>query len=79
MHVHTIQSYGEVLRTKGQQNNQQPEEAWKDTSFCLLQLVNALKTLQAQGIEEVPLSLSSFVLCREIDRDTHYRLYVLQG
>lgn len=76
MHVHTLQSYGEVLKTKLAQNS---DEAYKDTNFILLQLVNALKTLQAQGIEELPLSLSTFVLCREIDKDSHYRLYILQG
>lgn len=76
MQVHTFQTYGELLKTKSSQNS---DEAWKDTNFILLQLVNALKTLQAQGIEEIPLSLSTFVLCREIDKDTHSRLYVLQG
>lgn len=76
MHVHTLQSYGEVLKTKLATNS---DEAYKDTNFILLQLVNALKTLQAQGIEELPLSLSTFVLCREIDKDSHYRLYILQG
>ncbi|GJQ86222.1 hypothetical protein Trydic_g8923 [Trypoxylus dichotomus] len=76
MQVHTFQSYGELLKTRIAQNN---EDVWKDTNFILLQLVNALKTLQAQGIEELLLSLSPFVLCKEVDKDTHYRLYVLQG
>ncbi|KAK9737181.1 hypothetical protein QE152_g10884 [Popillia japonica] len=87
MQVHTFQTYGELLKTKSSQNSDEAwkdtnfilDEAWKDTNFILLQLVNALKTLQAQGIEEIPLSLSTFVLCREIDKDTHSRLYVLQG
>lgn len=75
MQVNTIQSFGEMLKNKSQTN----EEVWKDGSFILLQLVNALKVLQAQGIEELPLSLTSFVLCREVDKDVNYRLCVLQG
>lgn len=47
--------------------------------FGLLQLINALKLLQAQGIEELPLSLTSFILCRDMERDVHNRLCVLQG
>lgn len=75
MQVNTIQSFGEMLKVKSHTQ----DDTWKDGSFVLLQLVNALKVLQAQGTEELPLSLTSFVLCREIDKDTHYRLCVLQG
>lgn len=75
MQVNTIQSYGEMLKTKSHTQ----DDTWKDGSFVLLQLVNALKTLQAQGIEELSLSLTSFVLSREVDKDVHYRLCVLQG
>ncbi|XP_044263078.1 uncharacterized protein LOC123010332 isoform X1 [Tribolium madens] len=75
LQVSTIQSYGESLK-KGTQTL---EEAWKDASFVMLQLVNALKILQAQGIEELSLSLNSFVLCKEMDKDSHLRLCVLQG
>lgn len=64
-----------MLKTKSHTQ----DDTWKDGSFILLQLVNALKMLQAQGIEELPLSLTSFVLCREVDKDVHYRLFVLQG
>ncbi|XP_050304024.1 titin [Anthonomus grandis grandis] len=74
LQVHTIESYGEHLRTKSEQ-----EENWRDGFFVMLQLVNALKVLQAQGIEELPLSLSSFVLTKEVDRESHFRLCILQG
>lgn len=67
LHVDTIRSYGSSLSG---------EEHWRDASFVLLQLVNGLKLLQAQGIEEASRSLSSFVLCRE-DRDPQPRLCVL--
>jgi hypothetical protein len=72
MQVDTIQTYGTMLRSKAPE-----EEQWRDGSFVLLQLVNGLKTLQAQGIEEAPLSLSTFVLCRE-ERDPQPRLCILQ-
>jgi hypothetical protein len=59
---------------------------WKDTNneganreplFVLLQLINALKSLQARGIEDANKSLNDVVLCRE-DKDICYRLYLLQ-
>lgn len=75
LQVNTIQSYSEVLQSKMLTN----EETWKDSNFVMLQLVNALKTLQAQGIEELPLSLNSFVLCKDMDKDSNHRLCVLQG
>lgn len=75
MQINTIQSFSEMLKTKSHTQ----DDTWKEGSFVLLQLVNALKMLQAQGIEELPLSLTSFILCREIDKDVHYRLCVLQG
>ncbi|XP_018576497.1 uncharacterized protein LOC108915033 [Anoplophora glabripennis] len=75
LQVNTIESFSEVLKTKAQNH----EDMWKDANFVMLQLVNALKTLQAQGIEELPLSLNCFVLCKDVDRDTHHRLCVLQG
>ncbi|XP_056642983.1 uncharacterized protein LOC130449285 isoform X1 [Diorhabda sublineata] len=73
LQINTIQTYGEILRTKSQ------EESWRDSNFVMLQLVNALKTIQAQGIEEVPLSLHTFVLCKDMDKEGHHRLCVLQG
>lgn len=73
MQVDTIQTYGTMLRSKAPE-----EEQWRDGSFVLLQLVNGLKTLQAQGIEEAPSSLSNFILCRE-ERDPQPRLCILQA
>lgn len=75
LQVNTIQTYSEVLQSKMLSN----EETWKDSNFIMLQLVNALKTLQAQGIEELPMSLNSFVLCKDMDKDGSHRLCVLQG
>lgn len=73
----TIQTLGASLKAK---NNQLTStEVNRDACFVLLQFVNSLKSLQAQGIEEIPLSLSNFILCHEIDRDTHHRLCLLQG
>nr|CAH7749343.1 unnamed protein product [Callosobruchus chinensis] len=74
LQIHTIQSYSDHLKSK----SQNPEEIWKDSNFVMLQLVNALKTLQAQGIEELPVSLSCFVLCKEMEKDNHHRLCILQ-
>ena len=76
LNVNTIQSYGELLKCRSMQNG---DDTSKDANFIMLQLVNALKVLQAQGVEELPQSLSCFVLCREMDKDTNNKLYVLQG
>ena len=76
LQISTIQSYSDTLKLKGSQTH---EETWKDASFIMLQLVNALKILQAQGIEELALSLNSFILCKEMDKESHVRLCVLQG
>ena len=52
-------------------------QAWeKEISFVLLQLVNGLKSLQAQGIEEIEACLDQFLLIRA-DKDPHYRLMIL--
>jgi hypothetical protein len=52
----------------------------REVGFVMLQLVNGLKNLQAKGIEEMPLSLSNVILCREADnKDAQARLCVLQG
>ncbi|CAG9766661.1 unnamed protein product [Ceutorhynchus assimilis] len=74
LQLHTIESYSDFLKTKPNQ-----DEIWRDGFFVMLQLVNALKMLQAQGIEELPLSLNSFILSREMDRETHHRLCIMQG
>ncbi|XP_023013744.2 uncharacterized protein [Leptinotarsa decemlineata] len=75
LQVDTIESYSDFLKSKVQPH----DNSWKDANFVMLQLVNSLKTLQAQGIEELPLSLNCFVLCKDIDKDSNHRLCVLQG
>ncbi|XP_066250859.1 uncharacterized protein [Euwallacea similis] len=74
LQIHSIQSYSDFLKSKSTQ-----EDSWKDGFFVMLQLVNALKMLQAQGIEELPLSLSSFAISKEMDRDSYHRLNIIQG
>lgn len=73
MQVSTVQSFAAEI------SRDQKYEGWLRAScFVLLQLVNALKNLQARGIEEGSKNLGNLVLCRE-DKDTCYRLYMLQG
>lgn len=51
----------------------------REVGFVMLQLVNGLKNLQAKGIEEVPMSLSSVILCKEVEnKEAQARLCVLQ-
>jgi len=70
LNVITIQSFGAMSKDIS------GEGASRETSFVFLQLVNALKSLQARGIEDASKSLNDVVLCRE---DVYYRLYLLQG
>ncbi|XP_051164473.1 uncharacterized protein LOC127283559 isoform X2 [Leptopilina boulardi] len=72
LQVNTIQSFGAMTK------DIIDEGTTKDSFFVLLQFVNALKNLQARGIEESPKNLSNVVLCRE-DKDACYRIYLLQG
>ena len=51
----------------------------REVGFVMLQLVNGLKSLQAKGIEEMPLSLSNVILCKEVEnKEAQARLCVLQ-
>lgn len=77
MHIDTIDSFGSNLKTRSALG--QNEEIEREVSSILLQLINGLKGLQALGTEEVPLTLNNLVLCREVDRDIHHRLCLLQG
>lgn len=70
LHVTTVRSFGAMLKDMSN------EGANREASFVLLQLVNALKSLQARGIEDVNGSLNDVIFCRE---DVYYRLYLLQG
>jgi hypothetical protein len=52
----------------------------REVGFIILQLVNGLKNMQAKGIEEIPLSLSNIIMCREMDnKDQQAKLCILQG
>lgn len=51
----------------------------REVGFVMLQLVNGLKSLQAKGIEEMPMSLSNVILCKEVEnKEAQARLCVLQ-
>ncbi|XP_074100360.1 uncharacterized protein LOC141528290 isoform X1 [Cotesia typhae] len=69
--VATIPSYVTSIR-------QNCENIFQQSCLVLLQLVNALKNLQARGIEEFPKSLSNVVLCQE-EKTLSWRLYLLQN
>jgi hypothetical protein len=52
----------------------------REVGFIILQLINGLKSMQAKGIEEMPLSLSNIIMSREVDvKDQQARLCILQG
>lgn len=51
----------------------------REVGFIMLQLVNGLKMMQAKGIEDMPLSLSNVIMCRELEKETQARLCILQG
>lgn len=52
----------------------------REVGFVLLQLVNGLKSLQAKGIEELPLSLSNVILCKDLEnKEALAKLCVLHG
>lgn len=51
----------------------------REVGFVMLQLVNGLKNLQAKGMEEIPMSLSNVILCKEVEnKEAQARLCVLQ-
>jgi hypothetical protein len=51
----------------------------REVGFIMLQLVNGLKMMQAKGIEDMPLSLSNVIMCKELEKETQARLCILQG
>jgi len=52
----------------------------REVGFIVLQFVNGLKTMQAKGIEEMPLSLMNIIVCREMEnKEQQARLCILQG
>ena len=75
LQVETLETYTKKLATSGKMTSAQSWE--KEISFVLLQLTNGLKSLQAQGIEEVNgNSLEHFLLIRA-DKDPQYRIIIL--
>ena len=75
LQVETLETYTKKLATSGKMTSAQSWE--KEISFVLLQLTNGLKSLQAQGIEEVTGdSLEHFLLIRA-DKDPQYRIVIL--
>jgi len=50
----------------------------KEISLILLQLINGLKSLQAQGIEEIPATVDHFLLTKT-DKDPQYRVVILDS
>lgn len=59
--------------------NTSDEILCREVGFVMLQLINGLKNLQAKGIEEMPLTLSNVILCKEVDnKEAQARLCVLQ-
>lgn len=52
----------------------------REVGFVMLQLVNGLKTIQAKGIEELPMCLSNVILCKDLEnKEAQARLCVLHG
>lgn len=52
----------------------------REVGFIVLQLVNGLKTMQAKGIEEMPMNLMNIIVCREMEnKEQQARLCILQG
>ena len=69
----------EHFSTRVAKNIKKNSQSWeKEISFVFLQFINALKYLQAQGIEEISSSsLEYFLLIRD-DKDPHYRIVMLE-
>ena len=67
----TLTSFAGSLRHR--RASLRPDQLDKELSFLLLQLINSLKYLEAQGVEAVPADLDRFLLAR-VDGDAHYRL-----
>lgn len=73
-----IQPFETFAKNLKQRRKSRHHEEWeKDMSFILLQLINGLKFLQAQGIEEVVATLDHFLLSRG-DNDSNCRLIITE-
>ena len=68
-----------IFASRVSKNIKKNSQSWeKEVSFIFLQFINALKYLQAQGIEEISSSsLDYFLLVRD-DKDPHYRIVMVE-
>lgn len=71
MHLEPLASFSRSLASSGASPDWE-----KEVCFVLLQLINGLKYLQAQGIEDA--DLSHFLLTHE-DATAHKRLIIVEG
>lgn len=72
--VDTIKSYGEHLHTiEGTNKDHQlvQTDQIHEAIFMMLQLINGLKCLQARGVEEIPESLTSFIILKDTQTGNH--------
>ncbi|XP_046977142.1 uncharacterized protein LOC124543116 isoform X2 [Vanessa cardui] len=72
--VDTISSYGEHLHAaEGSTKDHQlvQTDQIHESIFIMLQLINGLKCLQARGVEEIPESLTSFIVLKETQTGSH--------
>ena len=71
LQIETVETYGKNFI----HGSTVSEESKKEIHFVLLQIINAFKTLQAQGIEEASINLMNLVVCRE-EKDPHPRICI---
>ncbi|CAK1555461.1 unnamed protein product [Leptosia nina] len=62
----TIQSYGESLHVEVSKEHHLQSELKHEAIFMMLQIILGLKCLQARGVEEVPETLTSFIVLKEV-------------
>jgi len=74
---HVLQFGTFAKNLKQRRKSLRVDEFEKDMSFVLLQLINGLKYLQAQGIEETVSDLDKFLLARS-DNDNYHRLIITE-
>lgn len=72
---------GETPKSSPNKNGLFDDLVCREVGFIILQLVNGLKNMQAKGVEEMPMSLSNIIMCREMteSKDQQARLCILQG
>merc|ERR1719348_1363298 len=75
--LNLLQFHSFAASLKQRRKSRSLDEFEKDISFILLQLINGLKLLQAQGIEETCSQLDRFLLARS-EQDTNHRLLITE-